>query len=522
MPGTGRFRFSFVAILVGLAASASVARAASFDAALESIRRDDLKRHAAVLASDTLEGREAGTRGGHAAGAYLITHLKPLGVRPAGTDGSFYQYFGADYRNVLALLPGSDPELSREYVIVSAHYDHVGYGSRGTSLGPIGYIHNGADDNASGTAGLLEVIEAFAAVEPRPKRSLLFVFWDAEEKGLLGAEHWVRSPTVPIDRVRLIVNVDMIGRLRKRTIRICGTRTARGLRRLVSEANRETDLGCDFDWTVKRESDHYPFYERRIPALMFDTGKHDDYHRPSDDVDKLNFDGMQQAARLVFGIAHAAADAPQVAGFRSAVYSEDDTTERRLTRALPAVPSRLGITWNRELDPQGIIEVVDVAAGSPAEKAGLERGDRILEFGGWETAQAGDFRTLVHAAVNPVPIVVQRRGESERRTLTARLDGRPRRVGLTWSSDDAEPGTVVVRRVVPGTPADLAGVKVGDRIYAVSGRGFKTSDEFADRIAAQPSPLKLEIERWGRLRTVRVDLPDGAARAADRRPATAR
>ncbi len=165
----------------------STAHAGSFDAAMESIRLPDLRRHVGTLASDSLEGREAGARGGKAAGAYLVSELRRLKVRPGGEDGSYYQYFEPDYRNVLALVPGRDPELRNEVVVISAHYDHVGYGTRRNSRGPWGLVHNGADDNASGTAGLLEVIEAFAALEPAPRRTVLFAFWDAEEKGLLGS-----------------------------------------------------------------------------------------------------------------------------------------------------------------------------------------------------------------------------------------------------------------------------------------------------------------------------------------------
>jgi len=124
------------------------ADAVLFTSALETIKVEDLRKHVNVLASDTLEGREAGSRGGKAAGVYLIEQLKRFGIQPAGTENSFFQFFGSDYRNVLGYLPGSDPDLKKEYVIVCAHYDHVGYGNRTNSYGPFGTIHNGADDNA--------------------------------------------------------------------------------------------------------------------------------------------------------------------------------------------------------------------------------------------------------------------------------------------------------------------------------------------------------------------------------------
>ena len=188
------------------------------DPALQALKRvtvADLKRHCVTLASDALEGREAGATGGKEACAYLRTELRKVsGIEAAGTSG-WLQEFAPDYRNVLAVLPGSDPELSRELIVIGAHYDHVGRGNQTNSFGPFGHIHNGADDNASGVAALLELIEAFSSLTPAPRRTLLFAFWDAEEAGLLGSKHWVRQPTRPLKDIRLVLNVDMLGRLRE-------------------------------------------------------------------------------------------------------------------------------------------------------------------------------------------------------------------------------------------------------------------------------------------------------------------
>ena len=190
--------------------------AGSFTSAVETIHKRELHEHCEVLASDTLEGRETGTHGGEAAGAYIAGVLrKEKHIVPAAADGDYFQPFPPNSRNILARLTGGDAALSREYVIVGAHYDHVGYGNSRNSRGPIGYIHNGADDNASGTAALLELVDAFNSLDIRPKRSVLFIFWDGEEEGLLGSKYWMTSPTVPLDRIRLVFNIDMIGRLRR-------------------------------------------------------------------------------------------------------------------------------------------------------------------------------------------------------------------------------------------------------------------------------------------------------------------
>src|SRR5262249_39469180 len=154
-------------------------------AALATITIEDLRKHVDVLANDTFEGREAGSRGGHAAATYVGRELQRLKLPGGAADGGYYQGFGNQCRNILAVLEGSDPELKKDYIVISAHYDHVGYGNSTNSYGPTGYIHNGADDNASGVSGLLELIEAILQLDVRPKRSILFAFWDSEESGLL-------------------------------------------------------------------------------------------------------------------------------------------------------------------------------------------------------------------------------------------------------------------------------------------------------------------------------------------------
>ena len=185
--------------------------------ALESIQKDDLQKHLDLLANDSLEGREAGTRGGRAAGSYITKQLKAAGLTPAGEDASYYQPFGRGYRNILAVLPGSHEQLSKEVILIGGHYDHVGYGSYLNSRGKIGAIHNGADDNASGISAMLELIQAWDVSGLRPERTILFAFWDGEEKGLLGSKYWIKQPTVKFSQIKLAINIDMIGRLRMRS-----------------------------------------------------------------------------------------------------------------------------------------------------------------------------------------------------------------------------------------------------------------------------------------------------------------
>src|SRR5262249_53711878 len=145
-----------------------------------------------------------------------------------GTNGDFVQSFNDDCRNILAVQPGDDPQLSSEVIVVGAHYDHVGYGSSRNSFGPIGRIHNGADDNASGTSVLLETIEAFSKTKLVTRRTILFAFWDAEERGMVGSHYWLSHPTVRLDRVKLNITLDMVGRLRNERLYVLGTRSGYG------------------------------------------------------------------------------------------------------------------------------------------------------------------------------------------------------------------------------------------------------------------------------------------------------
>jgi hypothetical protein len=424
-----------------VAASTPTVFAAELMAAARlSIRADDAKRHISALADDALEGREGGSRGGRAAGSYVVSHLEKLGLEPAGDNGSYYQQFGG-MRNILALARGSDPSVAHELIVVGAHYDHVGYGNSGNSYGPFGFVHNGADDNASGVAGLIEVAEALQHLPNRPRRPILFAFWDGEEKGLLGSYHFVRVRPAMIAPMSVVfsVNLDMIGRLRGERLEVYGARTSESLRTAVVQSNNRQGampLELAFDWAIEEDSDHYPFIAAKIPTVMFHTGLHDQYHRPSDDVQLINFDGIEPVARLTLDFVNALANEPgSPRSFRPQARSESDATKKALESQ---------------------------AHGEPAPATALQPSQTV-------NGQA-------------IPTGPQRP-----------------RWGIGTRADAGEPLNPIVVRITPESPAALAGLALGDRVVAIDGGDVLSQADMAARLAAAGDCVALDVDRKGRI-----------------------
>lgn len=270
----------------------------------------------AFLASDEMRGRQTPSPGLETAAAYIAGELRRFGLEPAGEDGTFYQRWPFQSRrvqmppdaepplvpNIIGVLPGSDPALRGEYVVLSAHFDHVGVGRpvNGDS------IYNGADDNASGTAGLLEVAQALASLPEAPRRSVLFLFVSGEEHGLLGSRYYSDNPTVPVESMIANINVDMIGRNAPDSIVVIG-KDYSSLGEVVNSVSaRHPEIGivaADDIWPEERffyRSDHYNFARLEIPAIFFFAGVHDDYHQPSDHVELVDTDKAARVARLIF------------------------------------------------------------------------------------------------------------------------------------------------------------------------------------------------------------------------------
>ncbi len=480
------------------------------DAARLSITNGELHGHVSVLADDVMEGREGGSRGGRAAAKYILQRLEEAELRPAGDNGTFKQQFLHSHQNLIAVLPGTDPQLKDEYIVVGAHYDHVGYGSRRNSYGPWGYIHNGADDNASGVAAVLEVIDALTQLGHQPRRSILFAFWDGEEQGLLGSKHWKNYPTVPLSSVRLAINLDMVGRLTDGRIEIGGTRSAIGARRLMSSTTLSDDLWLDFNWEFKNNSDHWTFYEAGIPSLYVHTGVHDDYHRPSDDVEKLNIEGIRLVSGYLLEQLSKLADTESLPVYRSDATRETPSTQRRSEQPLPKIAPRLDFTWEYVASVPASVVVQHVPWNSNAKHAGISTGDRIVAVNDQPIDSESTLPAIALQSEQNVRLEIQRPGAEQTQSVSVPLIGGPTRLGLSWRADPAEPNAVYVTRVVEHSPAAAAGIQLHDRIYELDGQPISTPDSLLHRVremlAAGETSLTCLIESRGAIREVEIQL----------------
>ena len=498
------------AALVSLPTRAADSREATLAAAMATVTTGELSSHAGVLADDSLEGREAGSRGGLAAARFVESRLQDAGVKPAGDSGRFAQRFNGNMQNLLATLPGSDPALAAEYVVIGAHYDHVGYGSRRNSNGPIGYIHNGADDNASGVSAVLEIVDALTAVDYHPRRSILFAFWDGEEKNLLGSRHWVRQPTVPLGAVKAAINVDMVGRMVDGALIVGGSRIGYGSRQLLASERLPADMHLDFTWEYKENSDHWPLCAAGVPSYFVNTGLHEDYHRPSDDVEKLNVPGMQHATQYLVDVVMRLADADELPKFRPAGRGETPELRPHRERPLPPIAPRAAVEWAAPVsgDARGVL-VVAAGVDDQHKPLPLVAGDHVIACDDATMHSVAQLEALLLVATDSVELSVVRSGADAPLTVTLPLTGKPLQIGASWRADEAEPGAVFVTRVVPNSAAARAGLAVGNRIDRVAGEPFADADglllRLRELLASDTTEIPLRVETAGRIRTIVID-----------------
>lgn len=312
-------------------------------------------------------------------------------------------------RNVIGLVESENPVYKNEYIVIGAHYDHLGMGGRGSlSSSTEPEIHNGADDNASGTSTVMELAQKFSANKKSLKRSMIFMTFSGEEMGLLGSAHFVKTPTIPLDKVVAMYNLDMVGRLNEESsLTVYGTGTSPIWKDLLNDKNSFYSFKLNFIDDGFGPSDHSSFYAKDIPVLFYFTGTHSDYHKPSDDFDKINYTGLEKIGRFVYDMADAVNQKDDKIAFTK---TKSEPRERRRDAT-----SRVYVGTVPDMSTQADgFKLSGVSDGSPAEKAGLKAGDIIIKFGGKDVKNIYDYMYAIqdHKPGEEVDVVVKR-GEEE-------------------------------------------------------------------------------------------------------------
>ena len=275
-------------------------------------------------------------------------------------------------QNVIGLIEGNDEELKNEYIVIGAHYDHIGYGGKGSgSRRPyLNQIHNGADDNASGVSILIELSNYFS--KHKNNRSIIFIAFGAEELGLIGSKHFVNSNIIPLEKIQIMINMDMVGRLNdEQIINVSGTNTAIGLENQLADIIINFGIKSTFSSNGYGPSDHSNFYINDVPVLFFFTGGHNDYHTPNDDYQKLNYKGMKIIQNLL---------ASTVNYFdisKKLEFQESGPKEPRKTARFKVT---LGIMPDYVFNEVKGLRIDAVIPNKPADKAGLQNGDIIIKM----------------------------------------------------------------------------------------------------------------------------------------------
>jgi hypothetical protein len=373
--------------------------AGAFKAYGQTIAELQIRQHISTLASDEYEGRGTGYKGAELSAAYISRYFKSLKLQPKGENGSWFQPFTVrntpshspdldtltrTAKNVIAYLDNQ----AENTIIIGGHYDHLGLGRDGNSLEPeaAGKIHNGADDNASGVAGVLELARFYSRNKIREKYNFLFICFSAEEMGLLGSNYFTQHPTLNLNTVDFMLNLDMIGRLKEdKSLIVGGVGTSPELGNVLLK--NAGDFKITMDSSGTGASDHTSFYLKKIPVLFFFTGVHTDYHKASDDTEKINFPGEVQLLQYITRIIDGLERLPKL------TFTETKSTNMSASVSMKVT---MGILPNYASDGKGL-KVDAVTEGKPAKKAGLQAGDIIQSIGDYAVT---DIQTYMEALGN--------------------------------------------------------------------------------------------------------------------------
>ncbi len=341
----------------------------------------NLKEDITYLAADDLGGRAIGTEGEIKAAEYLAEEFEKVGLQPKGTEG-FFQPFtvskpsnpheeavigtdgaGITGRNVVGFLD----KKSEKTIVIGAHFDHLGMGGSGSLHRGDSAIHNGADDNASGTAALLALAEILKHEEI--SSNVLFIAFSGEENGLWGSNYFVKNPTIELSSVNYMINMDMVGRLNEeKSLAVYGVGTSPSFPSILDPINSDS-LKIVTTESGVGPSDHTSFYLQDLPVLHFFTGQHEDYHKPTDDSDKINYEGLVKVVRYISRVIDQLDTEPKLAFTKT----KDSSDSPRFTVSMGVVPDYM-------YDGKGM-RVDGVSEGKPAQAAGLQKGDVVVQLG---------------------------------------------------------------------------------------------------------------------------------------------
>ncbi|WP_026451390.1 M20/M25/M40 family metallo-hydrolase [Aequorivita capsosiphonis] len=344
-----------------------------------------MKDDVSVLANDSLKGRKTGSVYEKKAASYIAERFKSIGLQPKGTDGYFQKFtFKASknpHREAEFTSEKSDSTETAENliayldnkaentVVIGAHYDHLGMGGEGSLYREGPAIHNGADDNASGVAMMLHLADSLRKDGSPRNNNYLFIAFSGEEEGLLGSNYFVKNPTIDTKKLTYMINMDMVGRLNaENTLAVYGLGTSPIFKQTVN-ANAG-DLNIIENESGVGPSDHTSFYLADIPVLHFFTGQHEDYHKPSDDTEKVNFEGMEMVSNYIFSIIKDL-DSQKKLPFRKTKNESEVVPDFKVT---------LGVVPDYLFNGKGM-RIDGVSEDRPAQKAGLQKGDVVVKMG---------------------------------------------------------------------------------------------------------------------------------------------
>lgn len=383
-----------------------------------------MKDDISVLAHDSLYGRKTGSLYEKKAARYIAKRFADLGLKPMGTDGFFQKFTFKPSENPhqeAAFTSEMDPgsltgenviaylnNRAQNTVVIGAHYDHLGMGAEGSLYRGEPEIHNGADDNASGVAMLLHLAARLKQKGAPNNNNYLFIAFSGEEEGLLGSNYFVKNPTIDLKKATYMINMDMVGRLNdENTLAIYGVGTAPIFKELVRENAGKLNI-------VEKESgigpsDHTSFYLVDIPVLHFFTGQHEDYHKPTDDIDKVNFEGMNVVSNYIFHLIKNL-DQQKKLQFQKTKNESEMVPDFKVT---------LGVVPDYLFDGKGM-RIDGISEDRPAQRAGMQKGDVVVKMGDYEVTDMMSYMKSLSKFEKGqnVPVIIERNGQKKEVEVT--------------------------------------------------------------------------------------------------------